>query len=258
MSKNQILVLSIALALILGLYFVPTKSSNSTQVDRSRAIEMETTDLSALLRNAREKYNAEQLSEIERLTDLAGAAKVDSVRIGWLEKLSGAWYQLGEPALAGGYAEKIADERNDEDSWGITGTTYASGIKKYTDKKMKDFCQKRAIKALNNAISINPDNSQHRINLALCYVDLPLENDPMKGILMLRDLLDRNPEDVGVLTQLGALAIRTGQYEKATERLGKAFSVQPENKQVLRLLASAYRGMGDIPNAQKYETLLNK
>lgn len=258
MNKNQILVLGVALALILGLYFVPTKSSNSTQVERSRAIEMEATDLSALLRNAKEKYGAEQLTEIQRLTDLMQASETDSIQIEWLEKLSGAWFQLGEPALAGGYAEKIADKKNDEDSWAITGTTYALGIKKYSERDMKDFCQKRAIKALNNAISINPDNSQHRINLALCYVDLPLEKDPMKGILMLRDLLDKNPEDVGVLTQLGVLSIRTGQYEKAVERLGKAFSVQPENKQVLRLLASAYRGMGDISNAEKYETLLNK
>lgn len=256
MNKNQILILFCALALILGLYFIPTKPSNTKDVDRTRAIEMETTDKTGLLRKAKEKYSPTDLTEIQQLTDFVNAAQDDSTKVSYLERLSGAWYRIGEPALAGIYAQEIAESKNDEESWAIAGTTYGMGIKKYPESDLRQFCQGRAIKALQNAISINPDNSQHRINLALCYVDMPPEGQPMKGILMLRDLLDKNPEDVGVLTQLGALAIRTGQFEKAVERLGKANEVQPNNKQVLSLLANAYRGMGDVPNAEKYEALL--
>lgn len=258
MNRKQILVIGIALALILGLYFAPIKPSGQSDIDRSRAIEMESTDKTALLRRAREKYTIEQLSEIQRLLDISESYENDSLKLNGLEKLSGAWYQIGEPALAGIYAEEIALGRNDETSWSIAGTTYALGMKTYTEKEIREFCQGRAVKALENAISINPDNSQHRVNLALCYVDMPLEDQPMKGILMLRDLLDKNPEDVTVLTQLGALAIRTGQYEKAVERLGTAFTVEPNNKQVLSLLVNAYKGMGDIPNTKKYEALLYK
>lgn len=258
MRKSQILVLSIALALILGLYFAPIKASKQSEVDRSRAIEMESTDKTALLRKAAQKYSVEQLAEVQRLNDLQESFTTDSLKLKGLEKLSGAWYKIGEPALAGIYAEDIASVRNDESSWAIAGTTYALGMKIYTDASERKFCQGRAVKALENAISINPDNSQHRINLALCYVDMPLEDNPMKGILMLRDLLDKNPNDVGVLSQLGALAIRTGQYEKAAERLETAFAAEPNNKQVLKLLVNAYTGMGDSSNANKYQTLLNK
>ncbi len=258
MNRNQILVLVLALVMVLGLYFFPTKPSKRTEVDRTRAIEMETTDKTALLRKAMEKYSPEQLGDIRQFTDLAESATDDSTRIKWLENLSGAWFQIGEPALAGIYAEEIAEFRNNEESWSIAGTTYILGIKKYEAEDTKKFCQGRAIKALENAISENPDNTRHRTNLALCYVEMPPEDQPMKGILMLRDLLDDHPEDVGVLAQLGSLAIRTGQYEKAVERLEKAYSVQPDNIQVIRLLINAYQGMGDTANAAKFEALLNK
>lgn len=256
MNKTQIVVLASAIALLLGIYFLPTRPPKQDATDRSRTMAMETTDKLALLKKTGEKYTPEQLSEIRQLTDLVESSDGDSVRLGWLEKLSGAWYRLGEPVLAGIYAQEIAELRNDEQSWGIAGTTYGLGIKKHKETSTRQFCQKRAVQALENAISINPDRVSHRINLALCYVDMPPANQPMKGILMLRDLLDKYPNDVGVLSQLGGLAIQTGQYEKAVERLGKAYELAPKNVQVMRLLRGAYQGLGNTAKAQELEGLI--
>lgn len=258
MNKNQLSLLALALGLTLGLYFIPTKPPKNNNIDRSRKIEMESTDESSLLRMTKEKYKGSELVEIQTMMDMLNAAKSENEKINWLEKISGTWYRIGEPALAGVYAQKIAEIKNDEEAWSIAGTSYAAGIRKYTEDKYRTFCFGRALKALENAISMNPDESQHRVNLAMCYVGMPPKDNPMKGVLMLRDLLDKNPEDVGVLTQLGGLAIQTGQYDKAIERLSKANSLEPNNKIVLTYLINAYKGKGDLKKASEYERILNK
>jgi cytochrome c-type biogenesis protein CcmH/NrfG len=132
------------------------------------------------------------------------------------------------------------------------------GLKKYAGGKERDYSRSRAINALENAISIAPQETRHRINLALCYVEAPTTDNPMKGVLMLRDMLDKHPDDVGVLVQLGRLAIRTGQFDKALERLGKAYEIEPKNPAVLTYLVQAHQGKGEMEKAREYETLLKQ
>ncbi len=258
MNKKQLSLLGITFALIIGLYFIPIKPSDSDLVDRSRALEMEATDESTLIKTAKDKYSTAELADIQVSMDMFGAAKTDEGKLPWLEKISGSWYALGEPALAGVYAEKIAELRNDEESWAIAGTTYASGIRHYKEHKNRMFCQGRAVKALENAISINPKETNHRLNLALCYVGLPPEENPMKGILMLREMVEKDPKNVAVLSQLGQLAIQTGQYDKAIERLNAAFMEDSGNKTVLTYLIAAHKAKGDTAKAVEYERMLNK
>ncbi|MGB1217301.1 MAG: tetratricopeptide repeat protein [Saprospiraceae bacterium] len=246
MNKTQAIVVGIGLLLIAGLYFLPIKSQKSIDTDKTRSLTMELTDESTLIKEAEQKYTPNQMLQVRTMIEFMASETDDSLKLDQMAKISGQWYQLGEPALAGIYAEKIAEKRDTEESWGIAGTTYAAGMRKYEDGKNKTFSRNKAVKAFENAISINPESSNNRVNLALCYVEMPLQNQPMKGILMLRDMLDKNPDDVMALTQLGRLAIRTGQFEKAIERLSKARSIEPNNEKVRLLLLQAYEATGNI------------
>jgi len=80
----------------------------------------------------------------------------------------------------------------------------------------------------------------------------------MQGILMLKELNDKYPNNVSVLNQLGRLAIQTGQGEKALERLTKAYELDPKNGATICMLASAYEITGDDTNAVKFQTLCEK
>ena len=176
-------------------------------------------------------------------------ATSDSLKIEEYKNLSSAWYQNGYYAIAGHYAEEIAKIENDELSWSIAGTTYAAGIQNSKDQKVKDFSVQRARKALENAISINPANVNHKINLAVTFAEQPLADNPMKGIMMLLDLNKQYPEDVSVLFQLARLGIQTGQYSKAVERIEKALSLEPDNQRIICLAVEAYNGVGNQSKA---------
>ncbi len=262
MSKLQLSIVSGAILLLAVLLFgFNTKPGKQTAINKSRALKAESTDINSLLTNAREKLSANEATTILLQEQSLSEATSDSVRIGKMEQLSKKWFDLGHPEIAGHYAESIADITNTEEAWAISGTTYAIGVQRATTEKVRTYCSGRAVKAFQNAISLNPDETAHKVNLALCYTDNPPKDNPMKGILMLVDMNKKDPENVMVLTQLGRLAIKTGQFEKAVQRLEQAAKVESTNAKIFCLLADAYKGLKNevkvTENQQKCIALAN-
>jgi tetratricopeptide (TPR) repeat protein len=249
-------VLGSAVVLFLILYFgCDTKPAVQKALEKSRALTVESTDLSELLLNAKASLSAVQAADLEQLEQQLDSAATDSGRVETLKQLSGAWYQLGQPAIAGTYAQQVAEQVNDEQSWSITGTTFSICLQMNRENDLvRQYCQGRAVKAFENAISINPANTAHRVNLALTYAEMPPPNEPMKGILMLRELNQQQPENVLVLNSLARLAIKTGQWERAKERLQQAAKLEPENADTVCMLAQVYAQLGDATQAKTFET----
>ncbi len=253
MNKLQYGVLAFGLILFTVLYFgfsnVPPQQA---EINEARVINQEETDVNALRRLADKELSVDDLVEVHNIERKLQKDVAEEEKIALLKSLSGNWYKLKRYGLAGFYAQRIAETENTADAWSIAGTSYASGVISTKDKAEKSYCFNRAIKAFENASSLEPDNINHQVNLALCYVENPLENQPMKGISLLLDLLEKNPDSVPVLTNLGRLAIRTGQFDKAVERLAKAKSLEPKNANVTLLLSEAYNGLGKKEEALAY------
>ena len=255
MQKQQYIAVASALVLFLLLYFgfdtIPPKQKS---LEKSRALNIETTSVTNLIKEASVKLDKSQSSIIEAINlDLQKSATDTIKRVNVLKSLSGTWYDFGYPAIAGSYAEEIATIIKDEASWSMAGTTYAICVKNSQDEKVKSFCSKRAVKAFESAISLAPEKIEPRINLAICYVDNPSQDNPMQGILMLRELNTKYPQSVPVLNQLGKLALQTNQIEKALERLEAAIALEPENKNTICLLATAYKNAGDQAKSNEYQ-----
>lgn len=254
MNKNQYIAIGAAVVLFLVLFLgfdtVPAKQKD---LEKSRSLSFETTSIANLMNEAMPKLDKTNASVIEAMNLELNKAEPDTLKkIEVLKSLSGTWYELGYPAIAGSYAQDIAELLKTEEAWSISGTTYAICVKNTDEEKAKEFCSKRAIKAFENAISLNPDAIEPRINLAICYVDNPEKDNPMQGILMLRDLNTQYPQNVAVLNQLGKLAIQTNQIERALERLEMAIEFEPENKNTICLLADAYQQAGNQVKADEY------
>ena len=251
MSKLQLTVVSSAVLLLGVLYFgFDTKTKKQIEVEESTALTIESTGIQTLMKAAKSSLSPEQIINIQALeqavNDETGG---ESTQVENLKQLSGTWFDYNHPEIAGYYAGEIAQILNDESSWSIAGTTYALGIKQASEEKTRSYCMGRATKSFENAISLNPSNIDHQLNLAICYTDIPPKDNPMKGILMLVDLNKKHPENVGVLINLGRLAIQTGQFEKAVQRLEKAYSIESDNLKLICLLADAYKGFGKTEEA---------
>ncbi len=252
MGKNQITALVVFGFIFAILYFgCETKSPEAREFEKSRALNFEKISIPAL-RNAVEKQLAEpEKQELHYLEQLLREETDDLVKIEKNKDLSAFWYANASLALSGYYAQKVAESAETAESWSISGTTYFLCAKN-EEGDLKEHCLNKAISSFEQAISLEPDSLSQRINLALCYVDFPPEDNPMKGIQQLLSLQGKYPESSAVQLQLARLGIQTGQYEKAIGRLLKVLEMEPNNTKACCFLMQAYEAINDTQSAGKY------
>lgn len=253
MTKAQRITLFLAAVIFALLYFgFDIKPESQKLIEKQRALQATSTDATALMAQARGQLSADKITSLAAIEHKLEAVEDDAAKVELYKELSARWFDFGKAAIAGHYAGLVAEIENTEEAWSIAGTTYSICIQREQEQKVIDYCTAKAIEALEKAASLNPDNLQHRINLALVYTENPPKDNPMKGILMLVDLNKKHPGNAMVLTQLGRLAIKTGQYEKAVERLQAAIRAEPENLNANCLLAQAYETLGNTAAASRF------
>jgi len=252
MNKTQWISIFVAAVLFALLYFgLNTKPDNIKGLEKTRSLAAEKTSAAVLMKNAKSNLDNANLASLELLEQEFVNATVDSVKTSFGKQLSGRWFELKQPSIAGHFAQKVAEIDNVENSWSIAGTTYALCVQRSKDEAEKDFCTKRAVESFENAISLNPDESAHKLNLALVYTDNPPEGQPMKGIQMMLALNRENPENVTVIKTLARLGLQTGQYEKVLARLTKAKSLAPNDSEIDCLLVKVYTATKETALAEK-------
>ncbi|HMQ46224.1 MAG TPA: tetratricopeptide repeat protein [Saprospiraceae bacterium] len=254
MTTQQWIALAGAVLLFFILYFgCSTKPRSIAELEKSRSLALVSTDVSALIKGAREQLDERLQSQLLAQETQLESAKGDTAEVTALKALAAWWYEAGFPAISGHYAQRIAEKLETEESWAIAGTTYTICLQREQEQKIRAFCSEKAVQALENAISMNPAEISHRVNLGLTYAADPPKDNPMKGILLLRELNDQYPDNVLVINSLARLALQTGQYERAVERLEKAIELEPDNWNSICLLAQAYDGLGNQAKAQTFD-----
>ena len=254
MTRTQWIVLGTCLFLFGLIYFgFDTKAPDRGLVERSRGLIAEqTADLDPLYARAREALTTGQLAQLSDLEAELAEQTTDSGRVAVYEALSRNYFEFGQLALAGHYARELAEISNTEEAWSIAGTTFGYCVQQVQEETPREFCTRGAISAFENAISLAPEEVSHRVNLALVLTSNPPPDNPMRGVLMLRQLQEEHPENVLVLTSLARLALQTGQVERALQRLEQALALDPEDRNANCLAASAYRAAGQENEAARY------
>ena len=256
MNKLQYSVLISALLLFLGLYLgFDTKPSQQKKVETSRALQGERISVEALLSDGKAHLDPTQAADVTNLEQQASNAATEGERVAILKQMSGLWYRTGNLSLSGVFAEEAAVIENTDTSWSVAGATFFNALSAAESNDLREFTAKRAVKAFESAASLQPDKVEHRVNLALVYAENPPPDNPMKAVLMLRDLESQYPESPAVYNALGRLAIKTGQWERAIERLEKARSLDAANPFTPCLLSKAYEGAGQADKAQELARL---
>ncbi len=258
MNKAQYLAIAGALALFLGLYFgFDTKTDLQKTTDHSRSLQAESTSPESLLSDAKAHLEPAEAAQVAELEQLIEKSTGDVERVAALKRLSGLWYDLGQIPVAGTFAEQIANLENADSSWSVAGATFFNGLIASQDPVLRRFCADHAVKAFESAATLAPNKPEHRVNLALVYAENPPPDNPMQAVLMLRDLETKHPDNPAVYNALGRLALKTGQWQRAVDRLEKARSLDPKNPNTPCLLAKAYEGLGNTTKANEFAGICN-
>ncbi len=85
--------------------------------------------------------------------------------------------------------------------------------------------------------------------LAMTYV---AGSNPMQGIMMLREVLEKDPNNTLAIYNLGVLAITSGQLEKALERFEHLMQLEPENPEAYFYKGYCLYELGKKKEAKPY------
>lgn len=240
--KLQVLLLTGAAALSVALYFAPKK--NISEAGPAAPLEV---SLQEVINKYRSELSAPDKNRVEILEQVVQANSADSNAV---LQLAQFWDSLNYDLPAAYYFEQAAGTGTHASNWQKAADRYLVSFGTEPDSMLVHLARDRAIHCYEQALAIDPGLLDAKANLGVCYAEDG--KDPMKGITLLREVLQADPNHVKAHLNLGVLSVQSGQYEKAVERFKKVLILQPERKDVFLMLNQACLLSGDTAQALMY------
>jgi tetratricopeptide (TPR) repeat protein len=163
-----------------------------------------------------------------------------------LRELVFFWFSHGQKPVAAYKIYQHARQLNTPQAWSDAGDAFFDVLSTRPDSVISNKMITFALQSYEKALEGTPGDLHTRIKIAEIYVQ---GKDPMKGIGMLREIVDSLPDYVPALTALGRLSLQSGQYDKAKERLEKVLKLEPQNTEAMYFLAIAEAESGNNEKA---------
>jgi cytochrome c-type biogenesis protein CcmH/NrfG len=118
---------------------------------------------------------------------------------------------------------------------------------------MKSWKAVQAKDLFERSLKLDPANDSAKVGLGATYL-FGLAQNPMEGILKIREVAEKDPANVYAQMTLGQASMVSGQFEKAVERYQNVLKLQPGNLEALLSIADVYEQQGKKPEAVTWYT----
>jgi tetratricopeptide (TPR) repeat protein len=255
-QRTQLLLISGAVVLAVGLYLAPRASSSISIPVKLNTAHKQEFSFEELLSYQNKNLTANELQKTESwLADLKQPAS--RVNLSLYDSVANVWDGKKSFALSAHFYELKAEKDNTEKSFLNAAYRYFDSYKGAIDSTLKIAMLDKAIKNYSKVLVLNPKNLDAKTDLGILYAEGTSE--PMKGIMMLREVVAENPNHENAQINLGFLSVKSGQFDKALERFDKVLNIDPKRVDVYVYKAQVYIQMGDkqkaIENFKKFKQL---
>lgn len=189
--------------------------------------------------------NADKISRLQN--DLSKAKGTEKEQL--LANLSHEWEHTGYLPISADYLRQKADAFPTYDNYMEAGNALFNALGTDTTETMQVNMVYGARYCFEKAEELKPGDIDAKIGLATVLVQGT--NEPMKGILMLREIVAQDPGNVKANIELGRFSMMSGQYDKAIERFNAVLQKDSLHLQSRYFLAEGYLGIQDTASAIK-------
>lgn len=245
LTRNQIVLLLFVLSIITFL-FVKGYKTAETSISTTANSNVHSFDF--------EDYLSEEKAELSETLKvrLAELEKDNKTALG-LQKIIVLWDSLNNQFVSGHYMEQYANLEPTEQNWFAAGSKYYAYASLSNDSLMIAESASLAKKDFQKVLALNPNNLEAKTAMAAIIVQI--DQDVMKGVGMLKEVVAKDSNNVQAIFTLGMLSIQSGQLDKAEERFQKLIQLQPFNAEYYFYLGEVYAKAGKTEKAIKtYET----
>ncbi|ELR69824.1 TPR repeat protein [Fulvivirga imtechensis AK7] len=256
MLKTRIILLISAVVLVVLIFSLPkVVIDNDPDEMASNTTEAEATDKSPdAAAPAEDNVHDQQLSveaqkEIQNLKEKFAASKNIEKSVIFADSLAELYLSVNKYDSAAKFLDIIAENSPGEDSWLRAGNAYYEGFTYSMEPAKRTEMATKAREYFEKVLKDSPDRLDVKNKLAMTHLS---SSSPMKGIMMLREILEQDPGNEKALFNLGALSMQSNQYDKAIERFSKLVELYPNNTQAHFFLAVSYMETGKKAAAKEH------
>ncbi len=235
------IVLSGAILMFVLLYFAPKTES---LVEKAKIASVDH-NFETHVADFKAKLPAAELEKIV-LVEKALSKSSNQNSLVLIDSLIGLWDLNKNPAAASIYAFQKAEMTKSVEHWQNAGerSFYAA---RFVEGHLSKHIYEQAIKSYEEVLKVQPGNLDSKINLAVCFVENSVE--PMKGILLLREVLEVDSLNVKAHLNLGYFSLKSGQFNKAIDRFEKVIEIKPDYMEAYLYMGDVYETKGDNKKA---------
>ena len=254
MKKQQIIVVSGGIILLSLIYFF---GRTVPKIDASQASVKQSVDsilnISSILTASKQKLTESQLDHITRLESSVVRGNVKEQQIKVYRQLADFWKDSVHLLLPFSYyTAEAAKLENSEKSLTFAAQFFLGNLRRQSEPSLKTWMAIQAKELFEKALALNPGSDSLKIGLGSCYLFGNISDNPMQGILLIREVADRDSTNMYAQFMLGMGGIVSGQLDRAIERLEKVAKSEPDNLEAILALADVFERKGDKPNAIKW------
>ena len=154
---------------------------------------------------------------------------------------------------------KKAETDNNEQSWLASAEDFLKGARLIQGDK-KAVLYKGAMDGFEKVLALNPENLSAKTNLGTAIVESSsmTGTQPMKGITLLREVIQKDSNNIDANLQLGLFSVTSQQFDKAIERFKRILRIDSTHIDMYVYLGDTYIQMGEkkkaIENYENYKT----
>jgi tetratricopeptide (TPR) repeat protein len=159
----------------------------------------------------------------------------------------------GRPDLAASFADILVQRDSSSRNLLVLGAINRNALKMdwvmENETSFSGFATK-AVSILTRAEALDPKNEDIKIELGLALVQSRVQENSMKGIFKLREVVEMNPRNAEAAFQLGQLSMDTGQFDKAEGRFRTVLEINPAYHPARYSLAICLEQLGRVEEAK--------
>jgi tetratricopeptide (TPR) repeat protein len=252
LKKQQFLLIGSGLVLFCLIYFfgrtVPPKTNTVQTATAGGNIDIKT-----ILSASKAQLTSQQQVYLSQLESSVVRGDTKNQQATIYRQLAAFWKDSAHLLLPYAYyTGQAAELENSEKSLTFAAHFFLESLRQQNEPGLKRWMGMEAKKLFEKALLLNPGNDSLKIGLGSCYLFGNISENPMEGIQMIREVVERDPNNAYAQFTLAMGAMVSGQLDRAIERLTVVVKIQPDNLEAIVMLAEAYEQKGDNTNAIKW------
>ena len=245
MSKLQIGITALAIGFVFLLFLLPKgiiKKEKELPM-ANKEIKQETV-IPADAHKAKLGESDEKM--INELTKEFATVLNTEKKIKFADSLAIIYRKFHQYDSAAKYTEEVAKLNPTSLAFEKAGDAYNMAYTVASEER-KPILNEKSRSFYKSVLEKSPGNLEVKSKLALTFIGT---ENPMEGILMLREILKTDPKNETALYNLGILSMQSGQYQKAIDRFKELIDINPNNANAHFYLGMSFMNAGEKKKAR--------